>query len=509
MGTCFLLIGLVLMSAIPATPGKIRTLYNSLDPYSIAQHLAFYELYPTSTEGQQALQDAWNLLNGSSTSIATPLTDPDFGQAVSAIVSLVNKQSTAAPELLKEKERTVVSQIGQRLANRSLKGSSCKNESEVLALPPQEIDLARGLFLTQFGSTPEGLAQVQTYEALIDLMALQIAAKLPAGATPAQKIRVMNDFIFTEMGFRFPPHSAYAKEIDLYTFLPSVLDNRRGVCLGVSILYICLAQRLNLPLEMITPPGHIYVRYRNPNEEINIETTARGIHIDSEEYLNVDTKALQQRTIKEVIGLAYFNQASVFLGEEKYQEALDAYKRALPYLPDDKLLIELMAYQYLLLGQLDEGKRLLKQVNNVTPEHQVTRDSMADDYLQGRFEADALRAFFLRVDETRESLIKKREALEDVVNRYPQFRAGIFSLAITWLQLHRGREALELLERYHALDPNDATAEYYLTALHAERNDYTKAWEHLRQTEKLVHERDHHPKMLKKLRQSLAMQFPE
>ena len=40
------------------SPQKIRTLYNSLDARSIAQQLAFYELYPTSNEGQRALRQA-------------------------------------------------------------------------------------------------------------------------------------------------------------------------------------------------------------------------------------------------------------------------------------------------------------------------------------------------------------------------------------------------------------------------------------------------------------------
>lgn len=113
---------------------------------------------------------------------------------------------------------------------------------------------SRSFFKSQFG--PDRV-RIQSYEALIDLMALQILARLPKQASAEEKIIAINTFIFDEMGFRFPPHSLYAKDIDLYTFLPSVLDSRRGVCLGVSILYLCLAQRLELPLEMITPPGPV------------------------------------------------------------------------------------------------------------------------------------------------------------------------------------------------------------------------------------------------------------
>ena len=160
---------------------------------------------------------------------------------------------------------------------------------------------------------------------MIDLMALQIRSTLSPNSKPEEKIDAINRFIFEELGFRFPPHSCYATNVDLYTFLPSVLDSRRGVCLGVSILYICIAQRLSLPLEMITPPGHIYVRYKNGEKEINIETTARGIHLEVlETYLAINTRSLQQRNVKEVIGLSHFNQASVYWITEKMKNPLNA-----------------------------------------------------------------------------------------------------------------------------------------------------------------------------------------
>lgn len=498
-------------SALLALPSKTKTLYNSLDPKSLSQHLAFYQLYPYSSEGKLALQHTMTLLSGDQnpTENFYSLSDPSLSSAINALVALINKQSTDTLDPLKDQELALIEQLAQRLPNRKLKGHYAKNESEVLALPIQDIDLSRGLLLTQFGNTPENLKQIRTYEALLDLMALQILVNLPPNATPPIKIRKMNDFIFSEMGFRFPPHSLYAKDIDIYTFLPSVLDCRRGVCLGVSILYICLAQRLNLQLEMVTPPGHIYVRYREGNNEINIETTARGIHVDSNEYLTIGTRALQQRNIKEVIGLAYFNQASVFLMKENYAEALTCYKKALPYLPEDKQLIELMAYQYLLTGNEEKGRSLLEQVKDHVPDYAISGDSVANDYLNGAVGLDGIKAMFRQVDENRQSILEKKDALQKVLLNHPQFRAGYFHLAVTWLQLHRFREALRVLERYHQMEPTDSTAEYYLTMLYAERFDYNKAWQHLRNTESLVAARNHHPKILKELRHELALKSPE
>jgi regulator of sirC expression with transglutaminase-like and TPR domain len=498
-----------LLSLIPlflqASQPNIKVLYNSLDPKSIRQHIAFYELFSDSNEGKDALKHACMLLSCKN-SFSFHLDPTLFKESViNSIVGLVNQEKNEGIKELGEEELDLIEFLASSLKNRSLKGRSAKTEEEILALKPEEIDLARGLFLTQLGH--ENLRKIRSYEAQIDLMALQILASLE-GNTPEEKIRKINDFIFFEMGFRFPPHSIYAKNIDLYTFLPSVLDSRRGVCLGVSILYMCLAQRLGLHLEMVTPPGHIYVRYRDHGKEINIETTARGIHIDSEEYLSVNTKALEERNIKEVIGLAHFNEASVYWGENQYEKALASYKKALPYLKDDKLLMELMGYNFLFTGNIEEGEKLLTQVKDYESPFAVFKENIANDYLNGKVNVEGIKAVFLHVDETRASILKKKLKLEAAVKEYPEFKAGLLSLAVAWLQLHRYGEGLEVLKKYHTIEGKDPTAEYYLTMLYLERFDYNLAWDHFKELEKILITKNHQPKLLKDLKRELVQKSP-
>ncbi len=490
--------------------GHIKTLYNSLDTASIPQHLAFYELYPSTPEGKSALQHAWKLLAGNENIQQNALfLSSAYTSASSAVSNLINKPHNDAISILSDDEVNAVNILGQRLANRKLKGYQATTEKDVLLLEPDQVDLARGLFLTELGEDTEALKKIRSYEALMDLMALQILSKLPQNPSPLAKVKALNEFIFEEQNFRFPPHSLYAKDIDVYTFLPHVLDSRRGVCLGVSILYICLAQRLNLPLEMVTPPGHIYVRYRDGDRIINIETTARGINLESEEYLGINTRLLQQRNVKDIIGLAHFNQASVHWQQEKYEKALASYQKAYRYLPDDMLLKELMGYSYLFGDQIEKGQELLKQVSNHTPDYAVYKETIAEDYLNGKTNIEGIKAIFMPVDELRESIIKKRKALEKTLKEYPTFRAALFNLAVTWLQLHRTKEALEILEQYHALESKDPAAEYYLAALYAVRLDYDKAWDHLKNAEKITRSRNHDPKPLRHFRLELALQCPE
>lgn len=497
------------LSAQEASPKKLQALYYSLDPTSISQHLAFHELYPNSKEGQQSLQDALRLLTNDS-SFHSNLNDipTSLASSLNAIVSLVNKLPNENNLELSDTELSTIEKIANRLPNRRLPGFSATTEEDVLKLTPEQIDITRGILLTQLGDTPDAMRKIRSYEAAIDLMAIQILARVSIDAPPTEKIKVINRYIFEEMGFRFPPHSTYAKDIDLYTFLPSVLDSRRGVCLGVSILYLCLAQRLNLNLEIVTPPGHIFVRWRKGDDIINIETTARGIDLPSEEYLGINTRSLKERDIKETIGMAHFNQASVYWEHKKYDQAMASYVKAQKYLPNEKFVLELMGYISLLLGETNKGKELLKQVVDYIPDDAVSKHTISEDFLNGNASADGIAAIFMHVDEDRESLIEKRQALEKTVQAYPRFREALFSLAGTWLQLYRSGEALDVLNRYHALDPTNATVEYYLAALNAERLDYNKAWEHYEIAEKLVKTRNHDPEALTDLRQQLTERCP-
>src|SRR5437762_1743647 len=63
----YLLLFFVMLLGMPlsaASQAQIRTLYHSLDPFSVSQQLAFYSLYANSQEGKAALDRACVLLSG-------------------------------------------------------------------------------------------------------------------------------------------------------------------------------------------------------------------------------------------------------------------------------------------------------------------------------------------------------------------------------------------------------------------------------------------------------------
>ncbi|NGX56263.1 MAG: hypothetical protein K1060chlam5_00501 [Candidatus Anoxychlamydiales bacterium] len=484
---------------------SIKSIYNTLNPKSVLQYFAFYELYPETQEGKMALKKAWKLLKqDTDQSITLPNMD------ITMMISLVNNQSMVFQNNIDDETLSFLESLGKTLKNRTLKGHTLWDSQEIKNLDYKEIDLARALFLEDLGSDKESIYKIRYYEVCLDLMALQILSKLKDNYKPIDLVHAINDFIFYDMRFRFPPQSLQNSKIDVYTLLPSVMDTRRGVCLGVSILYLSLSQRLGLNLEIVTPPGHIYVRYKDENNKItNIETTARGVNYPSDIYLSIETKKLQLRNMKEVVGLAFMNKASVFWGTQKYEETIELYEKAQKYLDDDLLLKHFLGLNYLFVNREKEGKELLKKTKDLHVEYSTSKDTLAVDFLDNKADIESIKSIFLNIDETRESIIKKQNILKDVVKKFPKFRSALMQLSSSYLQLGREKEALVYLKKYYEIDQNDPTVNYYLSVLFFERYDYKNSWKYYLNCKKILDSHSHKPKSLKELEDSLKVKCPK
>ena len=75
-------------------------------------------------------------------------------------------------------------------------------------------------------------------------------------SVPAQ-LRCLNDFVFDELGFRGDDRDYYDPR---NSYLNDVLDRRLGNPISLAVVQIELAQRLGLPLQGVSFPGHFLVR---------------------------------------------------------------------------------------------------------------------------------------------------------------------------------------------------------------------------------------------------------
>jgi regulator of sirC expression with transglutaminase-like and TPR domain len=108
---------------------------------------------------------------------------------------------------------------------------------------------------------------VDAYRQEVDRLARAAAAKLPANAAAATKLAALNRYLFTERGF-------HGSRVDYYTransYLNEVIDDREGLPITLSVLYMELARRLGLNVVGVGLPGHFVVKHVPPQGEAQL-----------------------------------------------------------------------------------------------------------------------------------------------------------------------------------------------------------------------------------------------
>jgi regulator of sirC expression with transglutaminase-like and TPR domain len=99
---------------------------------------------------------------------------------------------------------------------------------------------------------------IEAYVKHVDRMAESIKQKLPAEAAESQTLTALNEYLFHDNGF-------HGSRTDYYhranSHLNRVIDDREGLPITLSVLYIELGARLGLKIEGVGLPAHFVVRH--------------------------------------------------------------------------------------------------------------------------------------------------------------------------------------------------------------------------------------------------------
>ncbi len=99
---------------------------------------------------------------------------------------------------------------------------------------------------------------VDGYLRLLDGMADEIREALPADADEAAKLQTLTKHLFDENGYHGSRTNYYHQA---NSYLNQVIDDREGLPITLSVLYMELGRRLGLKIEGVGLPGHFVVRH--------------------------------------------------------------------------------------------------------------------------------------------------------------------------------------------------------------------------------------------------------
>ena len=261
----------------------------------------------------------------------TPLQDANSADLLATLAD----DPDASVRAIEDRAEELGQQLAQlkRLANDVHVRDTCRKLAALFDDSPPTGKLAEAALLVSRLDNPE--LDVAAYQNQVNRMADEIRAALPDAASATDRVAALNRYLFEENGFHGSRTNYYHAA---NSYFDRVLDDREGLPITLAILYLELAQRLQLTMEGVGLPGHFVVRFSPPNDEVQlidvfdggkplsldearrISLQSTGTPLDDSFLEAVDNRAITLRVLRNLQGLAQRNEDSEAL--LRYLEAM-------------------------------------------------------------------------------------------------------------------------------------------------------------------------------------------
>ncbi|NQV33146.1 MAG: tetratricopeptide repeat protein [Phycisphaeraceae bacterium] len=350
---------------------------------------------------------------------------------------------------------------GAGLANQRKRGLNVVSIDQVLRLPDDQIDIGTAALIIseEWSDVVNGLR----YREDLDDMAREILSRLKQRRLRPnfRAIPIINQYLFEELGYGTVANADNPDDL----FLHTVMNNRKGYCLSLSILYLSLAERIGLPLHGVVVPGHFFVRYDSRTQRFNIETTANGATPDDDYYREQhavpdqtdDGIYMTNLSKLQTLGCLFNNFGVVYMDTGQYDKALIALDRAVRINPSLSEARANMGNIYLQQGMNDLAIEQFNAALRVNPLDPKTHFNLGGALLEARQYTRA------------ETHLKETLALD------PNFGDAYAQLGRVYAAQTRFRRAELILIEGHQKFPNNLNIISQLGSVYLDTGLHTRA----------------------------------
>ncbi len=186
----------------------------------------------------------------------------------------------------------------------------------------------------------------------------------------ASTASVLRELLFGGLGF-----VREVADTDLsFTLLPGVLRSRRGSCVGLSSVYLALAEALGVVARGVLMPGHFYVRIEERGHAENVELLRGGEPMPDNWYRSrfpvpggPAREYARPLTMSETLGVVEYNLGNERRRQLRLSDAREAYERAVRHFPDFAEAHASLGVVLHLVGELDEAAASYHMAREVNP----------------------------------------------------------------------------------------------------------------------------------------------
>jgi len=164
--------------------------------------------------------------------------------------------------------------------------------------------------------------------------------------------------------------------------LESVLARKKGNCLGLSMLYLAIADRLGIPFRGVYVPSHCFVRYEGNGVRVNVEFAEGGVSWSDDRYrrefrIPPSRPYLHSLAPTEVLGVFLKTLGAGYSRKGREEDALRLYDEAGRLYPGSPDVHYNAGVSLQKLGRLDEAAGKYRRALDLDPEMAAARDNLS------------------------------------------------------------------------------------------------------------------------------------
>ena len=198
----------------------------------------------------------------------------------------------------------------------------------MLACPAGEIDIAS--VAVTLARTFDPRVNPELCLSRFDRLAEEVRPRIERAKTGEEKVERLGEFIFREKRFPAKKESYLFDRLGLHVF-----RNEGGNCQPLTLLYLALGDRLDLPFVAVHGCGHVLVYYEGENSAFYVETASDGeiIRTLTEVSQSAPGKTFRHLDRRQKLAELLFGLTSRFHPEKRFDLEMKLLRQALEIYP--------------------------------------------------------------------------------------------------------------------------------------------------------------------------------